>query len=73
MISLTFLSKESLLARERIAAECPELDVFHSAGHKLRGRVRVELDIKDAITVAPCGRYDLATPPVPYVEGVVIV
>ena len=53
--------------------EDPELDVFYTTCHELRGWVGVELDIKDAIAVASCGCYDLATPPVPYVESVVIV
>ena len=70
---ITFLSKQPLLSGERVSMEDPELYVFHATGHELRGRVGVELDVKDAITVASCGRYDLATPPVPDVEGVVIV
>ena len=53
--------------------EDPELDVFYATGHELRGRVGVELDVKDTIAVASRGRYDLATPPVPDVEGVAIV
>ncbi len=53
--------------------EDPELNVFYAASHELRGGVGVELDVKDAITVTSRGRYDLATPPVPDVESVVIV
>ena len=70
---ITFLSKQPLLSRERVSMEDPEFYVFHATGHEFRGRVGVELDIKDAIAVASCGCYDLATPPVPDVEGVVII
>ena len=70
---ITFLSKQPLLSGKRVSMEDPELDVFYATGHELRGRVGVELDVKDAIAVASCGCYDLATPPVPDVEDVVIV
>lgn len=70
---LTFLPKQPLLARERVATEAPKLDMFYTTGHELSGGVGVKLDIKDSIAVASCRCYDLATPPVPYVEGVVIV
>ena len=53
--------------------EDPEVDVFYTTGYELWGGVGVELDVKDTIAVTSRGRYDLATPPVPDVEGVVIV
>jgi hypothetical protein len=53
--------------------EDPELDVFYATGHELRAGVGVELDVEDAIAVTSHGCYDLATPPVPDVESVVIV
>ena len=72
-MSLTFLSEQSLLSRERVSMEDPEFDVLYAAGDELRRRVGVELDVKDSITVTSRGRYDLAMPPIPYVESVVIV
>ncbi len=45
---LTLLSKDSLLARERVATQAPELDMLHSTRDQLGGTggVGIKLNIK---------------------------
>lgn len=43
----TFLSKDSLLSRERIAAKGPELDMLHTTCDKRPNGVWIELYVKD--------------------------
>ena len=71
----TFLPKDTLPPCQGVATHGPELDVLHATRHQDGGRARggAELDVEYPVPMTPARGHDLATPPVPDVEGVVII
>ena len=72
---LTFLSKNTLLPSESVSTHTPELNVLDTTCDQGGGGARdgTKLDVKDAISVTSSGGHDLAMPPVPNIQNVVVV
>lgn len=72
---LTFLPKDALFPCQGVATHGPELDVLHTTRHQGGGGARggAEVDVKYPVPMTPGRGHDLATPPVPHVEGVMVI